>query len=124
MEGEMEEDEEEEQVEGATEAKPDPNEEQFNDQEEPENQDDSEKNENTQATQGEFNDPALEEYGELEEQTKNLMSIDEIMCVYLREISQKVNGKFYKTLLKFIILFRECLNEYGWQKKSETMALL
>ena len=48
------------------------------------------------------------------------MLVDEIFALYLYKISQKVNEIFYKTVLTFVILFRECLNEIGWTKKIES----
>jgi len=42
------------------------------------------------------------------------MFVDEIFALYLYKISQKVNESFYKIVLTYVILFRECLNEIGW----------
>lgn len=65
------------------------------------------------------NDPALNEYKRLTEEHKYYMTIDDVMCVYLWVVSKKVNINFYKLVLKFIILYRECVNLYGWKKKEE-----
>ena len=35
-----------------------------------------------------------------------------------------MNAKFYKTLIRFMVLFRECCNEYCWQKVVECEKLL
>lgn len=51
------------------------------------------------------------------------MLVDEIFAVYLWKISQKVNDQFYKTVLAYTVLFRECLNELGWAKKIESEGL-
>jgi len=48
------------------------------------------------------------------------MLVDEIFAYYLYTISKKVNDGFYKTVLTYVILFRECLNEIGWSKKMES----
>ena len=48
------------------------------------------------------------------------MLVDEIFSLYLYRISLKVNEIFHKTVLTYVILFRECLNEIGWQKKIES----
>ena len=48
------------------------------------------------------------------------MLVDEIFALYLWRISLKVNDVFYKTVLTYTILFRECLNELGWAKKVES----
>lgn len=47
------------------------------------------------------------------------MSFDEIQTAYLREVASKVNGTFYTKVLHFALLYRECLNNYGWQKLAE-----
>jgi hypothetical protein len=39
--------------------------------------------------------------------------------LYLRELCKKVNENYYKTVLRFVILYRECLNEYGWLKRRD-----
>ena len=51
---------------------------------------------------------------------KDLISCDEVFCLYLREVCRKVNETYYKTILRFILLYRECMNEYGWIKRRET----
>lgn len=48
------------------------------------------------------------------------MLVDEIFALYIYRISLKVNEVFYKTVLTYVILFRECLNEIGWLKKIES----
>lgn len=48
------------------------------------------------------------------------MLVDEIFAFYLYQISRKVNEVFYRTVLTYAILFRECLNEIGWSKKMES----
>jgi len=48
------------------------------------------------------------------------MLVDEIFAVYLWRISQKVSDSFYRLVLAYTILFRECLNELGWAKKIES----
>ena len=40
-------------------------------------------------------DPALQDYFRLNEEEKNHLSCDEVFAVYLRQGSQRVNGKFY-----------------------------
>lgn len=48
------------------------------------------------------------------------MLVDEIFALYLWRISEKVNDQFYRVVLAYTILFRECLNELGWAKKIES----
>jgi hypothetical protein len=39
------------------------------------------------------------------------LSCDEILVTYLGEVSKRVNLFYFKTVLKFVLLYRECLNE-------------
>ena len=48
------------------------------------------------------------------------MKVDEIFALYLYKVSQKVNDSFYRTVLAFVIFFRECLNTIGWKKRRES----
>ena len=59
-------------------------------------------------------------YAALGEQDKLGMHVDEIFALYLFTVSQKVNDGFYRTVLAFVIFFRECLNEIGWKKRRES----
>ncbi len=47
------------------------------------------------------------------------ITCDKVFGLYLREIATKVNFNFYKQVMKFVFLYRECLNEYGWLKRRE-----
>lgn len=51
---------------------------------------------------------------------KIAMMVDEVFALYLYTVSKKVNDTFYRTVLAFVILFRECLNEIGWRKIRES----
>lgn len=58
------------------------------------------------------------DYDELSQDEKDrLISWDEVFALYLREVSRMVNPNTYKRVLKFIVLYRECVNEYAWEKK-------
>lgn len=48
------------------------------------------------------------------------MLVDEIFALYLYRMSNRINRSYYKTVLAYVIFFRECLNEYGWGKKIES----
>ncbi len=48
-----------------------------------------------------------------------MLSADEILGLYLRDVASKTNEMFYRMMIRFILLYRECLNDYGWQKKAE-----
>lgn len=48
------------------------------------------------------------------------MKVDEIFALYLYKVSLKVNDSFYRTVLAFVIFFRECLNNIGWKKRRES----
>lgn len=56
----------------------------------------------------------------LTEEDRLEMKVDEILALYLFEVAQKTNENFLKSLLTFVILFREGLNEIGWNKKLES----
>lgn len=55
----------------------------------------------------------------MSENKKNMLNCEQIFTLYLREFSYITNEMFYRKLLIFIILFRECLNIYGWTKRAE-----
>jgi hypothetical protein len=57
-------------------------------------------------------------YDDLHEIDRLDMKVDEIFALYLYRLSNRVNDHYYKNYaLPFVILFRECFNEYGWGKK-------
>jgi hypothetical protein len=58
------------------------------------------------------------DYDDLSLSEKFEMTIDEVLSLYLREVSRKVNEDTYKQVLRFVILYRECINKYGWIKKG------
>ena len=41
---------------------------------------------------------------------------DEIFCKYLREVAEITNPEYFATVMKFVILYRECINKYAWIK--------
>ena len=49
-----------------------------------------------------------------------MLSCDEAMTAYLRDVSSKTNLDFYGKATYFIILYRDCLNQYGWEKLAES----
>jgi hypothetical protein len=55
----------------------------------------------------------------MSDEDKDEVCCDEIFSLYLRDLSKRVNENYYKTVLRFIILYRECLNEYGWLKRRD-----
>ena len=60
------------------------------------------------------------DYDFLTDQDRLIMLVDESFALYLSKIAQKTNPSFYKTVMAFVILFRECLNEIGWSKRIES----
>ena len=64
-----------------------------------------------------LNDSGID-YKKLTDEQKYYLSCDEVFAYYLNLVAQKVNHNFYKTVLRFIISFREWLNKYGWKKKE------
>ncbi len=62
----------------------------------------------------------MRDYNSMTEQDRKEMKADEIFALYLYRLSTRFNKNYYKnTALPFVILFRECLNEYGWAKHYE-----
>ena len=56
---------------------------------------------------------------EMTEDEKDKLTCDEIFSLYLRHVSKQVNESYYRTVLRFVLLYRECLNEYGWLKRRD-----
>jgi len=50
----------------------------------------------------------------MSEEWRVMLSADEVLGLYLRDVASKTNEMFYRTMIKFILLYRDCLNEYGW----------
>lgn len=67
-------------------------------------------------------DERVKSFEEMSEQQKDSMTCDEVFCMYLREVCKNVNENCYKQCLRFVLLYRECINEFGWLKRSETFA--
>ena len=36
-------------------------------------------------------------------------------------MAKQVNAEYFKTVFKFVLLYRDCMNKYGWQKRKEQM---
>lgn len=53
------------------------------------------------------------------EEQKDQLTCDEVFSLYLRDVSKRVNETYYKTCLRFVLLYRECLNEHGWLKRRD-----
>ena len=48
-----------------------------------------------------------------------MLTADEILVLYLRDCSQMINKAYYTKVVQFIIMFEDCLNQYGWIKRAE-----
>lgn len=64
-------------------------------------------------------DDRLRKFMMMNEEEKDCLTCDEVFSLYLREVSKLVNENYYKTCLRFVLLYRECLNEQGWLKRRE-----
>lgn len=64
-------------------------------------------------------DDRMRKFVFMDEVEKDELCCDEIFCMYLRALSKCVNENYYKTVLRFVILYRDCLNEYGWLKRRD-----
>ena len=49
--------------------------------------------------------------------TRKVMLVDEIFALYLYTVSLKTNPIFYRIVLMFVVLYRECFNHIGWTKR-------
>ena len=47
------------------------------------------------------------------------MSCDEVFALYLSLVATKVNDVYYRSVIRFILHYRDCLNQYGWEKRAE-----
>ena len=56
---------------------------------------------------------------EMSEEDKDQVTCDEVFALYLRHVSKQVNEQYYRNVLRFVLLYRECLNEYGWLKRRD-----
>lgn len=65
-------------------------------------------------------DPTLppRDYLNLSDEDKNNMMCDEVFGIYVSEIAHKVNQGFLDQVLKYIVFYRECLNQHGWEKRA------
>lgn len=68
-----------------------------------------------------LDDPRLKKFKSDTYKDKENVTCDEVFCLYLRDVCRRVNESYYRTVLRFIILYRECMNEYGWIKRRETL---
>lgn len=64
-------------------------------------------------------DERMRKFYNLTEVDKDLLTCDEVFSMYLRHVSKQVNENYYRNCLRFVLLYRECLNEYGWLKRRD-----
>ena len=64
-------------------------------------------------------DSRMEKFLNMTEEEKDDLTCDEVFCLYLTDVAKQVNPTYYKTVLRFIMLYRDCLNDCGWQKRRE-----
>jgi hypothetical protein len=46
----------------------------------------------------------------MDDEQKEEITCDELFCLYLRHMCKQVNSNFYRVVLRFILLYRSCLN--------------
>ena len=61
----------------------------------------------------------MKKFNLMSEEEKDQYTCDDVFSLYLRDLCKKVNESYYKTVLRFVLLYRECLNEYGWLKRRD-----
>ena len=64
-------------------------------------------------------DKRMEKLYKMSENDKDLLSCDDVFSLYLGDVSKLVNPTYYKNIVRFVMLYRDCLNELGWQKRRE-----
>lgn len=51
----------------------------------------------------------------------NTKNCDAIFSEYLQEVGKVTNPAYFSTVVKFTVLYRECINKYGWIKFATRM---
>jgi hypothetical protein len=59
-------------------------------------------------------DKRYQRFLRMSEHERDQLTCDDVFVLYLGDVSKYVNATYYKTVLRFIVLYRECLNELGW----------
>lgn len=47
------------------------------------------------------------------------LTCDEALALYLANASKCVNFDYYKTIMRFVLLYRQCVNDYGWLRRRD-----
>jgi hypothetical protein len=55
---------------------------------------------------------------QLSVEQKDMMTCDDVLCLYLGYVAKQVNEMYYRNVLKFVLMFRDCMNQLGWQKRK------
>ena len=55
----------------------------------------------------------------MSEERLNQLNCEQLFSFYLRDCAEQVNSDYYSTMIQFILMYRDCLNIYGWQKIAE-----
>ncbi len=61
-------------------------------------------------------------YKKLTQRPDSVSTCDDIFARYLFEVAAKTNDEYFKQAARFVMLYRECLNKYGWLKLFENIA--
>lgn len=59
----------------------------------------------------------------INEDTKNALTIDDVLCIYLVDMAETVIVNFYKLVSCFIQLLRNCINQNGFQLTTGIMPI-
>ena len=59
-------------------------------------------------------DKRFQRFLSMSEEEKDQLTCDDAFVLYLGDVAKYVNPTYYKTVLRFVLLYRECLNELGW----------
>ena len=64
-------------------------------------------------------DERMFKFTQMSDEEKDSLTCDDVFVLYLGDIAKQVNPQYYKLVLRFIMLYRDCLNDIGWQKRRE-----
>jgi hypothetical protein len=66
-----------------------------------------------------YEDIRMQHFFDMSDEEKENLKCDELFCLYLRHMSKQVNATFYKTVLRFVLLYRTCMNECAFYRRRD-----
>ena len=62
-------------------------------------------------------DQRMNDFIKMSTHQKDKLTCDDVFTLYLGDVSKQVNQVYFKTVVKFVLLYRDCMNALGWQKR-------